>query len=107
MTPTSALHFTEDRIRLLAREADGWTEIASVLLEEADLGAGLARLRDLAGGAPCLLMLPATHVVYACLPSAAEIARERGDLPADPAERAAAALEGLTVYAPHELAMTG
>lgn len=104
MTPTSALHFTEDRIRLLAREADGWAEIASVLLEEADLGAGLAHLRDLAGGAPCLLMLPATHVVYACLPSAAEIARERGDLPADPAERAAAALEGLTVYAPHELA---
>lgn len=107
MTPTSAprftqgLHFTEDRIRLLAREGAGWAEVDSVALAEGDLAAGLARLRDAAGAAPCLLMLPATHVVYRRLPSPFEAP---GDLPADPAQRAAQALEGLTVYRPDDLA---
>lgn len=102
MKPSFALNFTDDSVSLLHRTKRGWLEVGRAAYDAPDLAEGLAYLRATAlglspQGITTKLVIPQSQVRYF---------RVHAPGPTDAARRAqiAAALDGLTPYAAHELA---
>jgi hypothetical protein len=102
MKPSFALNLTDDGITLLHRTARGWMDVGSVAFGDPDLGAALDYLRSTAlglspSGISTKLIIPDSQIRYF---------RIDAQGPDDDSRRAqiAAALDGLTPYAPEELA---
>jgi hypothetical protein len=102
MKPGFALSLSFEGISLLHRAAGGWRTVGDVTLDNADLGAALADLRDKAqrlspGGLSCKLIIPNEQIRYLTVESGSATNGAR-------TEMVLAALDGATPYPVAELA---
>ncbi|SDY45002.1 hypothetical protein [Citreimonas salinaria] len=98
MVSTLALSLSFEGITLLRRDPGGWQTLGHVAVDDPDLNAAMARLRDRAiradaQGDAVLLLLPEAQIRFLDLPAP----------DADPAGAARAAMRGATPYAVSEL----
>ncbi|HEY9037789.1 MAG TPA: hypothetical protein VIN05_02455 [Roseovarius sp.] len=100
MKPNFALTFSAEGVSLLHRADKGWTRVGDVSLDDDDMPAALAALREraerLAGGRAddlsCKLVIPNDQIKYLSI-----------EAEGDPDAAVRAALEGATPYAVNEL----